>query len=165
MIITLVVAASENNVIGKDNDLPWRLPSDLKFFKQVTTGKPIIMGRKTWDSMGGKALPNRLNIVLSSQHMLLPEGVLHVTSIDAALEAARAQGAAEACIIGGGQLFATVIHTADQLYLTRVHTTIEDGSAFFPPVDEKKWKLEWHEDHEADEKNQYAFTFNRYQRT
>jgi len=164
MIISFVVAAAENNVIGVDNQLPWRLPEDLRFFKRTTLGKPVVMGRKTWESLGGKPLPSRQNIVLSSKPMMLPEGVLHSTSLEEALNTARESGAAETCIIGGGQIFQAALPLADIIYLTRVHTVIEGGDAHFPTLDATEWKLVWEEPHQADEKNNFDFTFQRWER-
>ena len=162
MIITLVVAASENNVIGRDNKLPWHLPDDLKFFKKTTLGKPVLMGRKTWESMNGKPLPGRTNIVLSGSAPELPPGVLLFSSIREALSACN--GEPEVCIIGGGQIFNETLDLADNIYLTRVHTTIEDGSVFFPELDAGLWQLSWQEHHEADERHAFAFTFQHYEK-
>ena len=164
MIISFVVAASENGVIGKDNQLPWRLPDDLKFFRKTTLGKPVIMGRKTWESLGGNPLPKRQNIVLSSNAPNLPEGVLHYTSIKDAVNAARQREAPEACIIGGGQIFAAALPLADIVYLTRVHTVIEHGEVFFPALPKEEWILAWEEAHHADELNNYDFSFQRWER-
>jgi dihydrofolate reductase len=164
MIISFVVAAAENNAIGRNNQLPWRLPEDLRFFKRTTLGKPVIMGRKTWESLGGKPLPNRQNIVLSSKPPELPEGVLHSASLEDALNITKASGAEETCIIGGGQIFEAALPLADVIYLTRVHTVIEDGDAFFPVLSADVWKLAWEEAHQADEKNNFDFTFQRWER-
>lgn len=159
----LVVAASENNVIGKGNELPWHLPDDLKFFKKITSGKPVVMGRKTFESLG-RALPNRLNIVLSRQQPALTEGVLHYTSLEDALAFLQAGQTPEACIIGGGIIFKEAIALADEVYLTRVHTVIPDGDAFFPELSSGEWELSWEEHHPADEKHQFSFTFQQYKR-
>ncbi len=164
MIISLVVAVSENNAIGKDNALPWRLPEDLKFFKRTTMGRPMIMGRKTYESLG-KPLPGRTNIVLSGKKDLqLPEEVKLFSHIKDAISFAAGTGAEEACIIGGGEIFKQVMQTADRIYYTRVHTIIADADTFFPELDHTHWKLVWQERHEADEKHQYPFTFERYER-
>lgn len=164
MIISFVVAVSENNVIGKDNKLPWRLPADLQFFKKTTLGKPVIMGRKTWESINERPLAGRLNIVLSSLALNLPDGMPQCTSIDDALQVAKMRDAGEACIIGGGEIFKATLPIADIIYLTRVHTIIEDGTVFFPELDKKVWELKWEEAHETDEKNNYAYTFQRFER-
>jgi dihydrofolate reductase len=165
MKIIQVVAASENNVIGVQNQLPWHLPDDLKFFKKTTTGKPVIMGRKTYESLG-KPLPNRINIVLSAQPELqLPEGVLHFHAINGALEVLRDAGHETVCIIGGGQIFQETIGITDTVYLTRVHTHIDNGEAFFPHIDHSHFVLAWEEHHPADEKHAFSFTFQRFERT
>lgn len=164
MIISAIVAVSENNAIGKDNDLPWRLPEDLKFFKRKTDGKPMLMGRKTLASLPGM-LKNRLHIVLSSQKDLqLPEGVVLVHSIEEGLNKLRDTGSDEVFIIGGGQLFAETMNIIDRLYITEVKTVVEDADAFFPEVDHSHWKLVWEEEHHADEKHRYDFTFKQYER-
>ncbi len=158
----MVVAASENNVIGIKGELPWHLPEDLKFFKQKTQFKPVLMGRKTFESLG-RALPNRLNIVLSGGEPQLPEGVLLFHSIDEAVKTLEERKVEEVCIIGGGQIFEQAMNIADTIYITRVHTTIEAGDAFFPEIDHTHWKLVWEEAHEADDKHKYAYTFQQYE--
>ncbi len=161
MIISLVVAASTNNVIGVNNQLPWHLPMDLKFFKNTTWAMPVIMGRRTFESMG-KALPGRLNIVITSQKDLHFENGVTVNSLKDALFVAENGDYKEAFIIGGGQLFNEVFEKADKLYLTRVHANI-DGDVFFPAVD-KDWKLISNEDHFKDEKHKYDFSFQLWER-
>lgn len=163
MQVSMIVAASENNVIGVDNELPWRLPDDLKFFKKQSLGKPVIMGRNTWISLG-KALPGRLNIIISSSLKEVPEGVLVFTGIEAALDFLRGQNHAEAAIIGGGQIYQAAMHLADVIYMTRVHTTIDKGTAYFPVITPDQWQLVWEEAHAADEKHAFAFTFQQWQR-
>lgn len=164
MLISFVVAASENNVIGKNNGLPWHLPLDLKFFKQCTLGKPVIMGRSTLESMGNKPLPNRDNIILSRSLTQAPEGTVVFDSLDNALAHLEAQNIPEACIIGGGTVFAQSLHLADLIYLTRVHTAIEQGTAFFPELDPAEWRLVWKEDHSKDAKHAFDFTFEKWER-
>jgi len=161
MQISFVVAASENNVIGIDNELPWHLPMDLKFFKKMTSGKPVIMGRKTFESLG-KALPNRLNIVLSRHLKKPPEDTQLFPKFKDALTFLNTENYPEICIIGGGQVFAESMDLADIIYITRVHTVIENGTAFFPEIDKGKWRLEWEEHHEKDEKHQFSFTFQKW---
>lgn len=164
MEIKIVVAASENNVIGINNDLPWHLPNDLKFFKKTTLGKPIIMGKNTWLSLG-KPLPGRLNIVLSSSLNNMPEGVLLFKNLHSALSHLETQNVPEVCIIGGGQLYKSAIDIADTIYLTRVHCHIDNGTAFFPDLDTKVWHLIWEEQHGVDERHKYAFTFQKWANT
>jgi dihydrofolate reductase len=163
MIISAIVAVSENNAIGKDNQLPWHLPEDLKFFKRTTMGKPILMGRKTYESLG-KPLPGRLNIVLSRKEVELPEGVLLYHSLEEGINKLKETGSEEVFIIGGGQIFEESMELIDRLYITKVHTHVDDATAFFPEVDHSHWKMVWEEQHEADEKHQYAYTFRQYER-
>ncbi|PSK89046.1 dihydrofolate reductase [Taibaiella chishuiensis] len=162
MQVSMIVAASENNVIGVDNELPWRLPDDLKFFKKQSLGKPVIMGKNTWISLG-KALPGRLNIVISATLKEVPEGVLVFSRIEEALDYLRAQHHAEVAIIGGGQIYKAAMHLADVIYMTRVHTTINNGTAFFPVIAPGQWQLVWEEAHPADDKHAFAFTFQRWE--
>jgi dihydrofolate reductase len=164
MIISAIVALSENNAIGKDNGLPWHLPEDLKFFKRTTLGKPMLMGRKTLDSLPG-VLKNRLHIVVSTQKNLqLPEGVVLVNSVEEGLNKLKETGSEEVFIVGGGQIFAETMDIIDRLYITEVKTVIKGATAFFPEVDHSHWKLVWKEEHHADEKHQYDYTFKQYER-
>lgn len=162
MILSAIVAMSENNAIGKDNDLPWRLPDDLKFFKRTTSGKPVLMGRKTFESLG-KPLVNRLNIVLSSKKDLgLPEGVLLFDNINDAVERMKQEGTDEAFIIGGGKIYEQTLNRLDRIYITHVHTHIPDAHTFFPELNKDNWKVTWEEKHDADEKHKFAFTFRQW---
>ena len=163
MIKTIVVAASENNVIGINNQLPWHLSDDLKFFKKVTLGKPVLMGRKTFESLG-KPLPKRLNIVLSRHEQNLPEGVLQFKSYHDAVEFLEKENTEELCIIGGGVVFADTINSVNQIFLTRVHTVLENGEVFFPNIDNNIWEKTWEEYHPKDEKHEFDFTFEQYSR-
>ncbi len=155
--ISLVVAVSENNVIGKDNQLLWHLPNDLKFFKNTTWGMPVIMGRKTFDSMG-KPLVGRTNIVITRQDDWTAEGVMACSSLEEAMKAAAATDAKEAFVIGGGQIYKQSIGIADRIYLTRVHTNI-GGDTFFPEVDTNLFELVSSLPFRQDEKHAYAYTF------
>lgn len=164
MTLSAIVALAENNAIGKDNQLPWHLPADLKFFKSKTLGKPVLMGRKTYESLG-KPLPGRLNIVISTQQNLeLPEGVLLYNNLEKAMGRLEQEPVDEAFIIGGGKIFVETINELDRLYVTRVHTVIEDATAFFPEIDHTHWKLVWDEEHGTDEKHKYSFTFQQLER-
>ncbi|MCH8489303.1 MAG: dihydrofolate reductase [Oceanicaulis sp.] len=140
--IALVVAVARNGVIGRDGDLPWRISSDLKRFKQVTRGKPVVMGRKTWDSLPRKPLPGRVNIVISRTLAEAP-GALVRRDLDAALEAAQAaalaDSAAEICIIGGAQIYAAVLARASRIYLTEV-ALAPQGDSRFPALDPAHWR-------------------------
>ncbi|MBC8451911.1 MAG: dihydrofolate reductase [Rhodospirillaceae bacterium] len=147
MILTLVVAMSENRVIGRDGDLPWRLPNDLKHFKQVTMGHPIIMGRKTWESLYVKPLPGRRNIVVTRNAGYEAEGAETSDSLGSALTLAT--GEDEAMIIGGAELFAAALDTATRLHLTEVHAKIE-GDTYFPEFDRSQWREVSREAHDAE---------------
>lgn len=162
MILSAIVAIADNFAIGKGNDLPWHLPEDLKFFKRTTLGKPVLMGRKTYESLG-RPLKGRLNIVLSSQESLeLPEGVLLSHNLEDALQQLKAEATEEAFVIGGGNVYKQSMEVLDRLYVTRVHTTVDDAEAFFPKFDEENWELVWEEAHKADEKHKYDYTFQQW---
>lgn len=164
MIVSFIVAVSENNAIGKDNILPWHLPEDLKFFKRTTMGKPVMMGRKTFESLG-KPLPGRLNIVVTTnKDFSVPEGVLLYNNLEEAVERLQQEPVEEGFIIGGGQIFAETMEAADRMYITRVACTIDDANAFFPDIDHTHWKLTWEEPHHTDEKHKYDYTFQQYDR-
>jgi dihydrofolate reductase len=160
MKTAFVVAMDEQGLIGRDNDLPWRLSADLQYFRRITMGKPILMGRKTHESIG-RALPGRQNIVVSSLVDYQAEGCDVVNSIDAALKLAA--NADEIMVIGGSSLFEQMFDTVDKLYLTRVHAELE-GDTWFPEWDQTQWQLISQESHPADEKNDYAYSFEVYQR-
>src|SRR5688572_698691 len=150
MQISIIVAASDNGVIGKDNQLLWRLPDDLKRFKQLTLGHPMIMGRKTFESIG-KPLPGRTSIVITRNADFRPEGVVVVHSLDEAIEAARQIENSEAFIIGGGELYRQAQSIADHLYVTEVHTNIE-GDTYFHIDEPSAWTEAERIVHEHDEK-------------
>ena len=154
MKLTAVVAASDNDVIGSGNALPWHLPADLAHFKRITMGKPVLMGRRTWESIG-KPLPGRLNLVLSRSEFDWP-GVVRVASLDEAR--ARAAPADEMMVIGGAEVFRLAMAQLDVIQLTRVHCTI-NGDTFMPPLQPESWREVSREYRAADEKNIYAMTF------
>ncbi|MDF2190162.1 dihydrofolate reductase [Paraflavitalea sp. CAU 1676] len=157
MQIALVVAAAENNVIGKNNQLLWRLPNDMKFFKNTTWGMPVIMGRKTFESLG-KPLAGRTNIVITRQPDWKAEGAIVVSSLEKAIEAAAGTDAKEANVIGGGEIYAQALPIAQRIYLTRVHTSLE-GDTYFPAFDEQQWGLLSNLDFPADDKHAYPYSF------
>lgn len=160
MLISLIAAAAENNAIGKDNKMLWRLPNDLKYFKNITWGLPVLMGRKTFDSFGGgKPLPGRANIILTRKKDYHPEGVVVVNSLDNAFFFVNANDFNELMVIGGGELYNMMLPKADTIYLTRVHHSFTDADAFFPSIDEKKWERKSVQDFAADDKHQYAYSF------
>jgi dihydrofolate reductase len=151
-VISLVVAAADNNVIGKDNAMPWHIPEDFKHFKTVTMGKPCIMGRKTFESILdslGKPLPGRVNIIVSRKNYQ-HDGAITCKDLDEAIDQAGRTGAQEICIIGGAQIYAQAITMADRIYLTRVHQSPE-GDASFPALGP-----EWHET-ARDERDGFTF--------
>lgn len=164
--LSLIAALGENRVIGVDNSMPWHLPGDFKYFKAMTLGKPIIMGRKTWDSLG-RPLPGRLNIVVSRQTDLSLEGAEVYPSLDAAVaraeEWAKEQGVDELMLIGGAQLYAQGLAQADRLYLTRVALSPE-GDAWFPEFDLNQWKLVSNVENPAVE-DKPAYSFEVWERT
>ncbi len=156
-MLTLLVAAAENNVIGRHGELPWRLPADLKRFKALTLGHPVVMGRKTFESIG-RPLPGRPNIVVTRQvGWAAPLGVTVCSNLPDALHAARALSD-EVFIIGGGELYAQTLPLADRVQLTRVHTDVP-GDAFFPALAPAQWREVWREDHPADERHAHRFSF------
>ncbi len=160
MKIALVVAAARNRAIGLNNKMPWHLPEDLKYFKRVTMGKPVIMGRNTFESIG-RPLPGRPNIVISRNADYKAEGITLVNSLDAALQAAAKllpPGVDEVMVIGGAQIYAQALVMADRLYLTEVDAEPE-ADAFFPAIDRKEWREVARESHPACERNPYAYSF------
>ena len=153
-MIALIVAIDQNNAIGKDNQLLWHLPKDLSFFKNVTSGNAIIMGRKTFESIG-KALPNRRNIVISTQKDLQYAGAEITSSLNAAIELV---SNADSYIIGGGSIYQQALTKVDRLYITKVAASF-DADTFFPTINWDEWTLVSKEDHPADEKHAHAFSF------
>ena len=160
MNISIIVAASRNNVIGKDNQLIWRLSADLKRFKALTTGHTIIMGRKTFDSIG-KPLPNRTSVIITRQEDYQQEGCIVVHSLEEALESVKDQE--KVFIIGGGTIYEQAIDKADELYLTLVHKEF-DGDTFFPEIKMSEWESVARQDCMPDEKNEYPYSFIDYKR-
>lgn len=163
--LAMIAALADNHVIGLDNRMPWHLPADLKHFKAMTLGKPIIMGRKTWDSLG-RPLPGRLNLVVSRQPDLQLEGAETFTDLDSALtraeQWAREQGVDELMLIGGAQLYAQSLPQAQRLYLTRIEASPE-GDAFFPDYDQAEWERIDSQAHPA-EGDSPAYRFETWQR-
>ncbi len=161
MIISLIWAMDENRLIGVENRLPWKLPADMKWFRRHTLGKPIIMGRKTFDSFGGRPLPERQNIVVTRDRDYQADGALVVYSIDEALLAAGDAG--EVMIIGGASFYQQMLPRAERLYVTQVHGAFE-GDAWFPEYDHDEWREVTREEHPVDEKNDHACTFLCFER-
>lgn len=156
-LLSLVVAASTNNAIGKNNQLLWHLPKDLKFFKNTTWGMVVVMGRKTFESVN-KPLPGRVNIVITSSPNWKAEGVWVAKDLDDAIRQAKTTNCKEIFIIGGGEIYKQTMPIAGKIYLTRVHAEIE-GDTFFPSIDESAWVLEENIDFTRDEKHAYDFSF------
>ncbi|NNE33021.1 MAG: Pr2TM family membrane protein [Winogradskyella sp.] len=158
--LTIIVAAGENNAIGKDNDLIWHLSDDLKRFKTLTNGHHIIMGRKTFESFP-KPLPNRTHIVITRQkNYEVPDGVIVVNNLADAIDASRKDK--QPFIIGGGEIYKQAINLADKIELTRVHATFEDADTFFPEIDETKWDEVTRTKHDSDGKHAFSFSFITY---
>lgn len=163
MLLSLIVAASENNVIGKGNAIPWHLPDDLKFFRSKTEGHPIIMGRKCYESIG-KPLPNRENIIVTRDQTYDAPGCEVSSSLDEAIMFAKKKtDREEIFVIGGGEVYAQALPFANRIYMTRVHATI-DGDIFFPEIDAATWKEIERTEHPADDKHTFAFTFQTLER-
>jgi dihydrofolate reductase len=157
MIISLIAAVAENDVIGKGNQLPWKLSSDLRRFKYYTKGKAVIMGRKTFESIG-KILPERINIILSKNSGFKPDKTLVFHNFSDAINFAADNGLEEVFVIGGADLYAQTIDLADRIYLTKVHATM-DGDAFFPKIDMAEWDIVDEEHVPKDDQNEYDSTF------
>jgi dihydrofolate reductase len=162
MRVSIIAAVSENGVIGRGGRLPWHLADDLRRFKQLTMGHTIVMGRKTWESIG-RPLAGRRMVVISRQPDYVADGVNVVSSLDAAIENAIAAGDDEVFVIGGAEIYRLALPRAERLYLTRVHADVE-GDARFPDVDWSQWRLAESERHAASDQNDHAFTLERYVR-
>lgn len=157
---SIIVAVAENNVIGKNNQLIWHLPADLKHFKTITMGSPIIMGRKTYESIG-KALPGRTNIIITRNNSFFADGCTITNSLEQAIELAPASN--ELFIIGGEEIFKMALSLASKIYLTKIHHAF-DGDTYFPEIENSTWKIAKKEDFIADEKNAYSYSFIEYER-
>lgn len=157
----IIVAIADNNAIGKDNALLWHISEDLKFFRSTTVGCPVIMGRKTYESIG-RPLPKRLNIIVSRKGYDALEGVLVVDSIEKGYEVAKEQGAEKCFVIGGGQIYAQAMQIADEMVITHVHTVIEDADTFFPQIDPEIWKVAERSELKTDPESGYTFEFVKY---
>lgn len=161
--ITLLAALDRDRAIGRGNALPWHLPADLKRFKALTLGKPILMGRLTAESLG-RALPGRRNLVLTRSGRVPFGGMRAVASVDEAIGLARGDGADELCVIGGAQAYALALPLAGRLYLTHVDTAVEGADAHFPAFDPARWRAISRQPHPADDRHAHAFEFVDYER-
>ena len=161
--LVLIAALDRRHAIGKGNQLPWRLPDDLKRFKALTLGKPLLMGRRTAQSLG-RALPGRRNLVLTRSGQVPFTGMEPFASLDAALAVARGDGAGELCVIGGGEIYALCLPRAMRLCLTHVDTTVDGADAFFPEFDPAQWRVIHRQPHAHDARHAHAFEFVDYVR-
>ena len=166
MIISLIIAAAADNAIGKKNDLLWHLPNDLKFFKNNTWGMPVIMGRKTFESIAGEPLKGRVNIIITRKKDFTVDDdmVWVVNSLQEAIDRAKETHCKEVFIAGGGEIYEQALPLADRIYLTRVHATFPDAEVFFKGFDEKDWVLKWKKDEYADPKHAYDYSFELWER-
>lgn len=160
-MLTIIAAVAKNNALGKNNDLIWHLPADLKRFKKVTLGHHIIMGRKTFESLG-KPLPNRTTIIISRNKSFSAEGCIVVSSLEEAIIHAREDE--NPYILGGGEIYKQALAYADYLDLTLVHQNFEDADTFFPEIDKTKWLEVEREDFKADDKHAYDYSFVKYKK-
>jgi dihydrofolate reductase len=157
MNLSLIVAVADNGIIGRDNELPWHLPRDLKRFKSLTMGHHLLLGRKTFEAIG-RSLPGRTMIVLSRQKIPLPELVQHASSLDQAIDIARANGETEAFVAGGEEIYRLALARAGRIYLTRVHCEVE-GDVRFPEIDREEWTERSREHYPMSEDNRIPLTF------
>ncbi|MFA7825035.1 type 3 dihydrofolate reductase [Aeromonas dhakensis] len=163
MKISMIAAVAHDRVIGKDNQMPWHMPADLAHFKRITLGKPVLMGRKTYESIG-RPLPGRRNLVISRNPDYRVDGVEVIDSVSSALELlGREDSVEELMVIGGGHLFEQLLPRAERLYLTQIELEV-DGDAHFPVLDHTDWELLEEESHPADERNAYPYRFETWQR-
>lgn len=166
MIVSIVVAASEENAIGGNNALLWKLPNDMRFFKNLTWGMPVIMGRKTFESMASRILPGRINIVISRNPSSIPlmDNLWAAAGLEEAIALANTTDCKEAFVIGGGEIYKQCMTIADRIYLTRVHGNFTNADTFFPLFSPSEFKLIETIDMPADEKHAHAYTFETWQR-
>ncbi len=162
MIISAIAAMDKNRVIGKDNQIPWYLPADLKFFKRTTLGRHVLMGRKNYQSIG-KPLPKRTNVVITRNPFFISSGCIVVHSLEEALQVAHDNQEEEVFIIGGGEIYAQAMPLTQKMYLTEIDAEFE-GDVFFPEFDESEWTITSEEYYPPDEKNEYPFTVRIYER-
>lgn len=162
MIISLIAAVAKNNVLGKDNKIPWHLPADMAYFKKITAGHHIVMGSNTFESIG-RPLPNRTNIVMAKDKNYKAPGCVVVNSLEEAINYAKKNGVKELMICGGEQIYRQFLPLADRIYLTKIKAVFE-GDKFFPEVDSKTWKLTKSDNNSPDEENKYEYDFCVYEK-
>ena len=165
MIVSAIAAVSKNGVIGRDNDLPWKLPDDMKFFMETTSGHHVIMGRKNYDSLPSKfkPLPNRINIVITRQKEFEAPHCIVLNDVMEAINIAESAGETELFVIGGAEIYKLAMDQTDRLYLTEIDAVVE-GDTYFPSVDKTTWKEVLRKHHDKDERHAYAFDFVIYDR-
>ena len=163
MIVSAIAAHSSNRVIGVGNQLPWHLPADMRYFMRTTKGHHVLMGRKTYESMG-TPLKNRTNIVVTSNPFFVGTSLIVVHSLEEGIRIAKENGEEELFIIGGAQIYAQSMHLLDKLYITEIVLEVDEGDAFFPEFNLQDWVLESEEEHSPDEKNQHPFVFRVYKK-
>ncbi|MCB9321744.1 MAG: dihydrofolate reductase [Lewinellaceae bacterium] len=164
MIISAIAAMSTNRAIGKDNDLPWHMPEDFKFFKRMTKGHHILMGRRNFNSIGNRPLKHRVNMVMTRNPFFIATGIVVVHSLEEGIAFAEANGEEELFIIGGEEVYRQALEYCDRIYLTEIKTTVTGADAFFPEFDLNEWKEVSREPHFSDERNPYNYTFVTYER-
>lgn len=163
MILSLIAAIGKNNELGKSNQLLWQLPDDMKHFKELTSGRAVIMGRKTFESIG-RTLPNRMNIIITTNPNFVANGAIIVSSLTEAIAKAKEDTDGEVFIIGGGMIYAEALPIADRLYLTHVDTDFPDADTFFPEVNCDEWDMVGSESHPSDDRHPYDFRYATYER-
>lgn len=163
MVLSAIVAVSNNLAIGIDNDLPWHMPADLKYFKDTTRGFHVLMGRKSFDSIG-RPLPGRTNIVLTRQKDFYHSGVITVNTIADGIRYAKNKGVDKLFVLGGANVYDQTKEMWDELHITRINTFIDNATAFFPELDYSKWSLDSEDQHSSDDKNPFDYTFCKYLR-
>ena len=165
MLISMIAAMGRNRVIGKDNDIPWHLPDDFKYFKDTTKGYYVIMGRKNWESLppSFQPLPNRTNLVITRQPNFKANGATVISSLEEALKMAKDAGESEAFVIGGGEIYRMALEMANKIYLTEIESPFE-GQVTFPAFDKTTWKETSRTHHDTDERHQHAFDFVVYEK-
>lgn len=163
MILSIIAAIGKKNELGKSNKLIWQLPDDLKRFKELTSGHPVIMGRKTFESIG-RILPNRINIIITTNPNFIANGAIIVKSLTEAIAKATEDTDGEVFVIGGGMIYAEALPIADKLYLTHIDTEFPDADTFFPEVNCDEWDMVGTESHDADDRHPYSFRYATYEK-
>lgn len=164
MIVSQIVAVSENWIIGRNNDLPWNMPDDMAWFQRITMGHHVIMGRRNYEANGNMALSGRTNVVISRQEKLVLQDSIVVSSLENALDIARKEMQKEVFIIGGGEIYRLSMPITDRVYLTVIHTRLK-GDTSYPELDMNKWEMMFEDKHSSDKNNQYDYTFKIFEKS